>query len=221
MNLTCVLSAALMVASGIVSVMLSGAAHAATISEIVFMGQGVVTISTPGTIDGVTISPDVGTMVDINGKAFFGSGVASTAATGLFVCCSDQSISKIEISLSGLGPFASTDEYNGSRVELRSGSVFQFFLDSPYKGNGPGGYISDSTFAYSSDTSPVCNSDGNCVTMTFVLGTWTVENIDVLTYAVPEPAQWTLMLIGFGLLGGQLRQRRALADQEASSMRAP
>jgi hypothetical protein len=36
-------------------------------------------------------------------------------------------------------------------------------------------------------------------------------NTGILTFnGVPEPATWTSMILGFGLLGGALRRRRAL-----------
>ena len=49
----------------------------------------------------------------------------------------------------------------------------------------------------------------------FPLGTTTVDDASqatVLTFAqVPEPAAWTLMLVGFGALGASLRSRRRIA----------
>ncbi len=38
-----------------------------------------------------------------------------------------------------------------------------------------------------------------------------VDNVSVTTGAVPEPASWALLIAGFGLVGGALRRRRALA----------
>lgn len=38
-------------------------------------------------------------------------------------------------------------------------------------------------------------------------GFWGLDNVSV-TAAVPEPATWAMMLLGFGMMGGMLRYRR-------------
>ena len=196
----------------IVALLLTGAAHATTITEIVIRGQGVVTLSIPGTVDDNVITPEVGSTVEITGKVFFGGGVAPSDANGEFICCGEESISKVEIGLSGLGTIFATDEYNGSRVTLMNGRVSDFFLGDPYFGGDPGGYISDTNldFEFENGIAPICDASGYCLTSSLVLGAWTVSSIEVLTDAVPEPTQWMLMLVGFALAGSRLRHREVV-----------
>jgi hypothetical protein len=62
---------------------------------------------------------------------------------------------------------------------------------------------------------------------TFTLGTYTGQ-YDVISQqpatvaitAVPEPAAWTLMLVGFGGLGGALRARRRPARSSGSALKS-
>lgn len=46
-------------------------------------------------------------------------------------------------------------------------------------------------------------------------------SLSVIPSAVPEPATWMMMLLGFGLVGGMLRRRRPIAAQSAGSSLQP
>lgn len=187
--------------AAVIGILLAGTAHAASITEVVITGRGVVTLSIPGTVGGVPISPDVGTPVDVTANVFFGSGVVPIDASDEFVCCGIQSISEIKVSLSSVGNYSSRDEHNGSRVEFRDGKVFQFALGAQFSGYDGAGVLTDTDFQYERSITPICDPSGYCLDASFILGTWAVSDIDIRTDAVPEPAQWTLMIVGFGLVG--------------------
>jgi hypothetical protein len=47
-------------------------------------------------------------------------------------------------------------------------------------------------------------------------GTGSVTVTPVTTPGVPEPATWAMMILGFGLLGGAIRRRKATAGYGAT-----
>lgn len=63
---------------------------------------------------------------------------------------------------------------------------------------GPNG---DAAFALGDSFTAIAFSDGQ------IIGTGTSSAIPV--GAIPEPATWAMMIMGFGLIGGALRQRKA------------
>jgi hypothetical protein len=112
-------------------------------------------------------------------------------------------------------------DYNGS---VTSGGELNF-LNANFAGAGVGGSLPDGTDPFGL---PIYNTifdisgsqyySGDEGAPTFVTGTYddqydsvssqaaTVEISDVT--AAPEPATWTLLLIGFGAAGGALRAHR-------------
>ena len=195
--------------AAVIGILLAGTAHAASITEVVVKGRGVVTLSIPGTVGGVPISPEVGTPVDVTANVFFGSGVVPIDSNGTFVCCGNLSILEIKVSLSGVGNFSSRDEYDGSTVDFTNGKLFQFALGAPFSGYDGGGDLTPTDFQYSRSITPICDPSGYCLDSSLVLGSWTVSDIDIRIDAVPEPEQWALMLAGFGFVGTCLRARPA------------
>lgn len=123
-----------------------------------------------------------------------------------------------EIQIGNLGSFGSSSEStdrfalvvrssDGLNGPTIGGSVLQTFIlrldDSAGTVFGPanGGLPTSLTFA---------NFDGNGVFLFFNDGA-AFGNVTSLSGAVPEPASWALMIVGFGLVGGALRRRSGQA----------
>ena len=96
------------------------------------------------------------------------------------------------------------------------GQLYTAVLSSSSSRNGPvlgpdiniftGAELSGDAYAdgraiFTREVYPNCAKTGNCDLNFRVTGTTAVA-------AVPEPASWALMIVGFGLVGGTLRRRR-------------
>ena len=95
------------------------------------------------------------------------------------------------------------DNYGGANVSVSLGNTqFNFFdLNSQlYK-------------KYSVSYTALTNMDGISI---FVSNPYGFVSFDDFTLVadVPEPASWTMMIMGFGLAGTLLRQRRRISDAE-------
>jgi hypothetical protein len=115
--------------------------------------------------------------------------------------------------------FSQAVSFNSINFDLGSGS-FQFFRDvAPAFDGGlgaidvfgaptaiPGGL---QIFNFGSTVSGVSNTFG--IAAIADTDAFAIRNINV-TAAVPEPATWLLMILGFGLVGLTLQRRRRLAN---------
>ena len=90
------------------------------------------------------------------------------------------------------GPYGPGD-YNGYRLDFAGRTVTSFTLNnsSTYSPNGFS-FNGSSVFF---DVTGTSGNDGSAI-------------FDITTSAVPEPATWALMIIGFGLVGAGVRSRR-------------
>lgn len=70
------------------------------------------------------------------------------------------------------------------------------------------------TFGFAMRSAGAVDGNGNPVEVPSA-GVLRADNFTIGVTSVPEPATWAMMLAGFGLLGGALRQRRAAALQAA------
>ena len=97
---------------------------------------------------------------------------------------------------------------NDISVQMRTTGPLHFLdgwhSDCPVTDNCYGGFIF-SHYAYL--TNPGTPSSYYYVND----GSFDIDTFDVHVLSVPEPATWAMMILGFGLVGGALRRRHALA----------
>jgi hypothetical protein len=98
--------------------------------------------------------------------------------------------------------------YNGTSTSR----YVQFFNDTGYGGFNIGfiGQGKGTMFYTGSNANPVFTV-GTFTLLPFAFGTsggYTVTIKEVIAAAVPEPATWAMMLVGFGMIGGAARYRR-------------
>ena len=120
----------------------------------------------------------------LGGGAFdvLGSGTAATSAT--------------DIGLNGSGYDLQTNSFSVGSVTLTGGDYW-LLLQNAYAANGD-------PVAWDVNNGPAAGWDST-------LGAVNSETFTVSGDAVPEPTGWSLMLLGLGGLGAQLRSRRGAA----------
>jgi hypothetical protein len=98
--------------------------------------------------------------------------------------------------------------YNGTSTSR----YVQFFNDTGYGGFNTG-FVGQGkgTMLYTGSTADPVFTIGTFSLLPFAFGAsggYTVTIKEMITAAVPEPATWTMMLVGFGMVSGAARYRR-------------
>jgi PEP-CTERM motif len=112
----------------------------------------------------------------------------------------------------GLGTASGTIKFNRNIVAIIRTSAGLDATDAMF-GIAGVGYVQGNALRGLEGTRSVPNSvffavNGNTLSYDTVAGT-PGDSFRVLTAGVPEPATWAFMILGFGLIGGALRSRKA------------
>lgn len=217
------------IASALAAAVSMGSAQALTITQSTTFGSGtpLLTWSTfaPGPYTAGTAPPFVGGGFfssggnSVTGNIAFGNwidgpgfdhGMTAVADLALndkedFILNFAAPVRRVAFAIStGTGNLMSEVRGNGAIFNITAGS------DSGTLALGPGGYTRWITITSATPFStisfaeqPVPGFAGDLIYDQY-FG-------DVVSAAVPEPAQWALMIAGFGLAGATLRRRRVLA----------
>jgi hypothetical protein len=178
---------------GAATVGLSCAADAAVTLRIVQAGADVIGTGT-GSIDTV-----LGTFPA--GGSEIGLGTLGSVSVDGFTATLSGSPTTF-----GAGGFFSANSGSGQRFSITPGSIIaQIFL--------PVGYVSGSSFSDSAEWSHTTIAGLGLTPGVYTYGFGSGASADSITLdiGVPEPAAWTLLLVGFGGLGAALRLRRPAA----------
>lgn len=161
------------------------------------------TRNTTATLDqvegSVPNSPVLSALLSINGVSHE---FASQGHGNLFVQGGSHTFHAVNYStFDGIG----LDEVSDIQLGAAAGGV-PFSLEAPYDFTNPGGVLTPS-FGIG-----VYDNDAG-VDLFYSEGFFTVSRAYTVqsTGAVPEPATWALMILGFGSAGAVLRRRRVLA----------
>lgn len=110
------------------------------------------------------------------------------------------------------------DGFTGNQVETTG--TFSFFnagnlVASLSYGAGTSGQIAGFGILFPPDNGPIAfDSFTNFMTITSLDAPATLNasafNYNLVSSAVPEPATWGMMILGFGLIGGAMRRRTAV-----------
>jgi hypothetical protein len=130
---------------------------------------------------------------------------ASTTVTGFNVAINGTDYADFANGVTAL--FSTSDGSNGTLAFTSGAStIFAFNLSGLYSANNagalPSGGMTVSTatsFNYGSGNNPITINAGSEGTLTFT---------SAAVAAVPEPATWGMMLLGFGMMGASMRYRR-------------
>lgn len=102
--------------------------------------------------------------------------------------------------------WGSPDTYNRLLVNSTTGSY-------AFTASGLGFAVTDGTQSFSQYVQFAVSAPGELITSVVFSNTPTTDAFEVANFrvgsAVPEPATWAMLLLGFGALGGALRRRAA------------
>jgi len=175
----------------------------------------------------------------LQGGAFpGGTGVNGPVLPGGFADAIASPSTPWTITLSHPGRLTVTDvEISGDRFQLFDNGIAMTAAASPFTGAGQnpgqaspgGGLTSVPCVSCSSDAEDINGALGNAdfssatfhlhtgvnvITGQF-LGVIKFGDMNFIAEAVPEPATWAIMLIGFGALGAAMRARRGVSQTAA------
>jgi len=171
-------------------------------------GSGIITVSNspvPGVPGGYQITGITGTFTDSNANANFTGAITGLQTTSL--------PSGIGADGTFIPPGSQADGYGFSYDNLfYPGGSPQTASDYPFSG----GFLDIYGLVFTTSSNVAVNfwSNGDLGGLTY--GAGFTDGVDVLDYvggisasAVPEPATWSMMILGVGFAGGALRRRRA------------
>jgi hypothetical protein len=132
-----------------------------------------------------------------------------------------------QVTATDLGGFFSVDDVTGNRNGAGI-TGYDFFDDTPQSFNYALGQVSDVDFSYyiGADNYEIrFPGNGNNFGTEFLLGAPGFDTSLLVTSfsltpaapAVPEPATWALMIVGFGGVGLGMRHRRNVAARVSST----
>jgi hypothetical protein len=177
------------------------ATDAAVISRIDFSGPGIVTFKTGA------LHPDIepGVQVTITGEFVFDSPSIVAGSTGAFALppSSDLAVNWA-VSTGDCGFCGDTNfGYYDDPLILTfvDGQLVSFHTFYSASRGFENGELSETTFRLNTIV-----PDGGDDDFFDYGGDWTLANVRIT--AIPEPATWALVILGFGLVGGRLRTRQ-------------
>ena len=172
------------------------------------------------------------TIVDVDGIAH--SSLDGTSAVSVSLAAGTYTLTFIENQFSAFNRWTNAvsgcDRAGGNCAQgyentvsyVVDGTTYSFG-DAPIGGYGPlasGGYFSSAaaSLAHAASYTTQFTLAAPGEVSFFIYDDFTADNaggvslaIDQVTSAVPEPATWAMMILGFGLVGGALRRRRSTA----------
>ena len=181
----------------------AGAAQAAT--TITFDPTGAMAAGTQvyQNFDNLTPGSSIGTNASVFNTTMAGAAVQPTGSTGNYAAVLAGGSFSTAFSASSVFSFllGSLDSYNNLTLRFADGTATQLVGTAITGGTA---LNSNGTVTYRVTSGPLLTG------ATFGTAGNSFE-FDNLASAVPEPAAWGMMILGFGLVGGVLRRRAATA----------
>lgn len=160
-------------------------------------------LSQSGSIPGESVDPD-----GIPGNRYISIGDINPTASGTYTVTLPQTSQFFSFILGSL------DTYNRVTLNFANGNSLALFGSQiitgslvPPAANGTGPFNADGSSNVSGRVSYDLGLQSGITSVSF-FSTQAALEIDDLASAVPEPATWGMMMLGFGLIGSQLRSRR-------------